>query len=174
MAHEAQIQYMLYVKQRFPEKFNGCRVLDIGSLDLNGNNRYLFENYKYLGVDIGYGENVDLVCPGHKVEDSEGFDVVISTECLEHDIFWKETIQNMVNLAKSNGLVLLSCATTGRPEHGTARTSPADSPFTNEYYKNITIEDISSAVNLQKHFKQYEFKTISSPSCDLYFWGIKK
>lgn len=174
MAHEAQVQYMLYVKQKFPERFSECRVLDIGSLDLNGNNRYLFENYKYLGVDIGYGKNVDLVCAGHKVEDSEGFDIVISTECLEHDIFWEKTIQNMVNLTKQNGLVLLSCATTGRPEHGTARTSPADSPFTNEYYKNLTIEDISSAINLQKEFKQYEFKTISYPSCDLYFWGIKK
>lgn len=174
MAHDAQIQYMLSVKERFPEKFKNCRVLDIGSLDLNGNNRYLFEDYKYLGVDIGYGKNVDLVCRGHLVVDLEKFDIVISTECLEHDQFWKWTVNNMIKLTKPNGLLLLSCATTGRPEHGTIATSPRDSPFTNEYYKNLTINDINSAISVQEEFRQYEFKAITSPSCDLYFWGIKK
>lgn len=173
MAHESQIQYMLSVKERFPERFKNCRVLDIGSLDLNGNNRYLFKDYKYLGVDIGIGKNVDLVCYGHKVVDHEGFDIVISTECLEHDMFWEETLKNMFNLTKKNGLILLSCATTGRPEHGTIATSPTDSPFTNNYYKNLTVNDISNAINLHD-LKQYEFKTTTSPSCDLYFWGIKK
>jgi SAM-dependent methyltransferase len=174
MAHQSQIDFMLSVKSRFPERFQNCRVLDIGSLDLNGNNRYLFENYRYLGVDIGDGNNVDLVCPGHKVIDDAGFDVVISTECLEHDEYWSETLANMVNLTKRDGLLLLSCATTGRPEHGTKKTSPADSPFTNDYYKNITIDDIQLAINIPLVFKQYELKTISTPSCDLYFWGIKK
>jgi SAM-dependent methyltransferase len=174
MAHQSQIDFMLSVKSRLPQRFQNCRVLDIGSLDLNGNNRYLFENYKYLGVDIGYGNNVDLVCPGHKVMDGEGFDVVISTECLEHDEYWIETLTNMVNLTKKDGLVLLSCATTGRPEHGTEGTSPADSPFTKNYYRNISTDDIQAAINIPLIFKQYELKTITDPSCDLYFWGIKK
>ena len=174
MAHREQIEYMLIVKQKFPEKFKNCRVLDIGSLDLNGNNRYLFENYKYIGVDVGYGENVDVVCRGHEFIDNQKFDIVISTECLEHDEFWEKTLQNMVRLTKPNGLMLLSCATTGRPEHGTTATSPADSPFTNEYYRNLTVNDVDFAIKTQNNFKQYEFKTITSPSCDLYFWGIKK
>ena len=173
MAHQSQIEFMLSVKSKFPERFKDCRVLDIGSLDLNGNNRYLFENYKYLGVDIGYGKNVDIVCPGHKIIDSEGFNVVISTECLEHDEYWMETLKNMFDLTKSEGMLLLSCATTGRPEHGTVKTSPADSPFTNSYYKNITIADVENVLNFN-HFKQYEISTVSDPSCDLYFWGIKK
>lgn len=174
MAHEAQIKYLLQVKSKFPERFINCRVLDIGSLDLNGNNRYLFDNYKYLGVDIGYGENVDLVCRGHEVNDAHGFDVVISTECLEHDEFWHKTLNNMIKLTKANGLMLFSCATTGRPEHGTTRTSPADSPYTNDYYKNLGIEDIDKAIDFSHYFKQYEFTVQTSPSCDLYFWGIKK
>lgn len=174
MAHEAQIAFLLQVKSAMPEKFVNCRVLDIGSLDLNGNNRYLFENYKYLGVDIGYGENVDLVCRGHKVHDEHGFDVVISTECFEHDEFWVDTIKNMIKLTKPNGLMLFSCATTGRQEHGTTRTSPADSPFTNNYYKNLSIGDMDSEINFSEHFKQYKFISQTAPSCDLYFWGIKK
>lgn len=174
MAHEAQIAFLLQVKAAMPDKFKNCRVLDIGSLDLNGNNRYLFENYKYLGVDIGYGENVDLVCRGHEVQDAHGFDVVISTECFEHDEFWADTIKNMIKLTKPSGLVLFSCATTGRPEHGTTRTSPTDSPFTNNYYKNLSISDMDSEINFSEHFKQYKFISQTNPSCDLYFWGIKK
>ena len=174
MAHESQISFLLQVKASMPEKFKNCRVLDIGSLDLNGNNRYLFEDYKYLGVDIGYGNNVDLVCRGHEINDTHGFDVVISTECFEHDEFWVETLKNMIKLTKSNGLMLFRCATTGRPEHGTTGTSPSDSPFTNGYYKNLTISDIDSEINIRNYFKQYKFISQTNPSCDLYFWGIKK
>ena len=174
MAHQSQIDFMLSVKEKFPEKFKNCRVLDIGSLDLNGNNRYLFTNYKYVGVDIGYGENVDVVCSGHKFVDNYGFDVVISTECLEHDKYWKDTFLNMINLTRPNGLVLMSCATIGRPEHGTINTSPSDSPFTNDYYKNLEVSDILNLINLDSYFEKFLITTESDPSCDLYFWGLKK
>lgn len=56
MAHPEQQVFMLSVKNKFPEKFNNCSVLDVGSLDINGNNRYLFSNYTYIGVDIGVGK----------------------------------------------------------------------------------------------------------------------
>ena len=92
--------FMTYVKDKFPKKFVNCRVLDIGSLDINENNRYLFTDYKYIGVDIGAGKNVDIVCRGHEFKDSEGFDIVISAECFEHDEFWKDTIKNCINLTK--------------------------------------------------------------------------
>ncbi len=38
MAHGQQQQFMQNVRDRFPEKFSGVRVLDVGSLDINGNN----------------------------------------------------------------------------------------------------------------------------------------
>jgi hypothetical protein len=41
-------------------------VLDVGSLDINGNNRYLFDNCEYTGLDIGEGPNVDIVMPIHE------------------------------------------------------------------------------------------------------------
>ena len=65
MAHEEQKIFLESVKSKFSEKFKNCRVLDIGSLDINGNNRFLFENYEYIGLDIGEGNNVDIVCRGH-------------------------------------------------------------------------------------------------------------
>jgi SAM-dependent methyltransferase len=178
MAHREQQEFISSVRDRFPEKFKGVRVLDIGSLDINGNNRFAFEDYEYIGIDIGEGNNVDIICRGHEFKDDNGFDVVISKECFEHDEFWNLTIQNAVNLTKPNGVFLFSCATTGRPEHGTRRTSPQDSPFTskieNDYYMNLTEEDVRSAIDVDKYFSEYEFFARDVHPNDLYFWGVKK
>jgi hypothetical protein len=101
-------------------------------------------------------------------------DVVISTECLEHDKYWAITLQNICNnILKKGGLFIMTCATTGRAEHGTTRTSPKDSPFTTDYYLNITEEDFRQAIDIDKTFTTFEFKTNTDPN-DLYFWGIKK
>ena len=142
MAHEAQIAFLLQVKASMPERFKGCRVLDIGSLDLNGNNRYLFEDYKYLGVDIGYGENVDLVCRGHEVKDAHGFDIVISTECFEHTSSWPKILINMIRITREDGLVILTMAGDGRGTHGTIDSDEGSSPFTNSYYSYIGIDEL--------------------------------
>lgn len=177
MAHPEQAEFVKSIRDTFPEKFKGVRVLDIGSLDINGNNRFAFEDCEYIGIDIGMGRNVDIVSRGHEFKDDKGFDVVISTECFEHDEFWKLTIENAIKLTKPNGIFLFTCATTGRYEHGTRRTSPQDSPFTsqieNDYYMNLTENDIRSAIDMDSHFSIYQFLVNSQPH-DLYFWGIKK
>ena len=178
MAHHEQMEYCSRISQSHKEHFVGKSVLDVGSLDINGNNRYLFTNYKYIGVDIGAGNNVDVVCRGHEFKDSEGFDIVISAECFEHDEFWKDTITNCINLTKPGGIFLFSCATTGRPEHGTKRSNPQDSPFTslieNDYYMNLTEQDIRKEIDMENHFSQHEFIAREIWPQDLYFWGIKK
>lgn len=177
MAHPQQAEFCLSVKSRFPQLFDKVRVLDIGSLDINGNNRYLFSNYSYIGVDLGAGKNVDVVCEGHRYDNPEPFDVVISTECAEHDQFWKETALNMVRLLKSGGLYLFTCATTGRHEHGTKRTTPQDSPFSHDlfsdYYENRTKEDYEQLPGFLDSFSEYGFSEHRGTK-DLYFWGIKK
>jgi SAM-dependent methyltransferase len=180
MAHKEQQDFLISVKEKFPEKFKNCRVLDIGSLDINGNNRYLFENYSYVGVDIGPGKNVDVVCRGHQYDSDRQFDIVVSTECFEHDEFWVLTIENAIRLTKSNGMFLFTCATTGRKEHGTRRTSSAhESPFTsqleNDYYKNLTANVVMDNIEVQKYFSDFGFSnTEGSKHPDLYFWGIKR
>lgn len=178
MSHPEQRVFLESVKNKHPESFKNCRVLDIGSLDINGNNRYLFENYEYVGIDIGEGNNVDLVCRGHEYSDEQQFDVVISSECFEHDEFWPLTIKNAIKHLKSGGMFTFTCAAPGRPEHGTRRTSPSDSPFTsqldNDYYRNLDENDIREEINIDEYFSDYEFKITTVFHQDLYFWGIKK
>jgi len=178
MAHPEQAVYLTSVKAKFPDRFKNCRVLDIGSLDINGNNRYLFENIKeYTGVDIGPGPNVDVVCRGHEYDGGKDYDVVISSETFEHDEYWEQTLQHMVDLTKPGGLVMFTCASIGRPEHGTRRTSPQDSPFTsqldNDYYKNLDSTDIRRAIDMDS-FSDYGFEIRYQWPQDLYFYGIKK
>jgi len=173
MAHKEQIEYCTHIRSRFPEKFKNVRVLDVGSLDINGNNRYLFKNYEYIGLDLGEGKNVDIVSRGHLYRDEEKFDFVISTECFEHDEFYKLTFMNCIELLKPQGMLLFTCATTGRREHGTRRTSPKDAPFVGDYYKNLIEEDFTSLTDFDKTFRRYEF-SVHKGHKDLMFFGIKQ
>jgi hypothetical protein len=179
MAHKQQKNFFESVKTQHPNHFKDCVVLDIGSLDINGNNTYLFNNCTYIGVDIGEGKNVDIVGIFHEIDFYEQFDTVISAECFEHDKYYKKDIRKAVELTKSGGLFTFSCATTGRKEHGTRRTTPEDSPFTVmdadwcDYYKNLTISDIREIINLDNEFSDYDFQ-IDLEHKDLYFWGIKR
>lgn len=175
MAHREQGEYIVSVKQRFPQFFKGGRVLEIGSLNINGTVRQFFDADEYIGVDVGEGPGVDVVMSGHEYDDERKFDCVISCECLEHNPFWKETFLNMTRLCRRGGLVVFTCATTGRPEHGTERTTPQDSPLTIakgwSYYENLTEEHFSS-IDLGELFLDHRF-SVNTISCDLYFEGIK-
>lgn len=172
MAHHEQQEYCKSVKNKFPHLFTGS-VLDVGSMDINGNNRYLFDNFEYTGIDIGHGRNVDLVSPGNLFRSEKEFDVIISTECFEHDKFWVATIFNTWIYLKVGGLYLFTCAADERPEHGTSRTDCWSSPFTNDYYMNLNEELVRKNLPITKMFSDFEFKVNNNP-CDLYFWGIKK
>ena len=171
MAHKQQQEFCLKIQKRFPEKFKGEDVVDLGSLDINGNNRYLFTDCRYIGVDLAPGKNVDVISKAHEFKPFYvKYGVVISTEMLEHDRYYRESLKNMVDLLLPGGLLLITCATVGRPEHGTKATSLGDSPFTGGYYKNITEDDIRENLKVED-FKEYELYIMSN---DLYFVGIKK
>lgn len=180
MAHLQQKNFCEKVKRSLPQYFSGVNVLDVGSLDINGNNRYLFSDYNYTGIDIAPGRNVDAVSKGHEWNaPDESYDVIISSECFEHDMYYPQTLSNIVRMLKPSGLFLFTCATTGRPEHGTRRTSQQDSPFTAslddwcDYYKNLTEKDIREVLDIEKIFSSHYFE-IEPFICDLYFFGIKK
>lgn len=170
MSHQAQLDFVAIVRAMYPDYFIRKQVLEIGSLNINGSIRQFFEQCVYVGVDLGEGRDVDVVARGEDLTYDDGsFDVVASCECFEHNPEWVATLNNMIRM--SSGLVFFSCATTGRPEHGTPRTSPHDAPFCGEYYRNLTEEDVRSAIDLSV-FEDYQFLT-NDMAHDLYFWGIK-
>lgn len=181
MAHEQQKQFCIEIQKKFPEYFSNVTVLDIGSLDINGSNKHLFSgNIIYIGLDLAEGENVDIAASAHEVIfPNETFDIIISTETLEHDRHWADTLRNAVRMLRPGGMLLTTCATTGRPEHGTRRTTPQDAPLLgavdvawSDYYRNITEDDYRSALDIENDFQFSEFST-EHTTHDLYFVGIK-
>jgi hypothetical protein len=171
-----QYDFVAGLKEKHKDCFVKAKVLEVGSLDINGSIRSIFEDCDYTGIDVGEGAGVDLVCEGQDYKgETLSFDTTVSCECFEHNPYWRETFENMIRMTKSSGLVIMTCATTGRMEHGTSNSEPSSSPLTIakgwEYYKNLTREDFDQAFNMDYFFKEYEFTT---KGYDLFFWGVKK
>jgi SAM-dependent methyltransferase len=178
MAHAQQLNFIGSVNAKFPNHFTKQKVLEIGSYNVNGSVRPFFKDCDYLGIDVAEGKEVDLVCKGEEFNAEGGsFDVVISCECLEHNPEWIDTFANMLRLTRPGGLVIMTCATVGRAEHGTTRTTPLDSPLTIslgwDYYRNLVVDDFTSNFDLDANFEEYEFEH-EIMNHDLYFWGIKQ
>lgn len=176
MAHKEQRDFFETLRERFPQFFNHVSVIEIGSLDINGTVRDFFiDPISYVGVDLEEGKGVDLVAQGQDVDlPNESFEVSVSAECFEHNPYWKETFENMYRM--SEHFVVFTCASDGRPEHGTTRTTPENSPFTVknwDYYRNLNEKDFRENFDIDSMFSEYEF-SYNPSSCDLYFWGIKK
>jgi SAM-dependent methyltransferase len=179
--HPEARDFTLFVKQILNNFFIEKRVLDVGSGDINGNNRFLFENCEYDGNDVIQANNVTIVS---KTKDlpfkNNTFDTIVSTECFEHDPEYKESFVKIYNMLKHDGLFCFTCASTNRPEHGTRRTSPNCSYGTignlqdmSDYYKNLTEIDLNEVLSLNNLFSVWD-TYYNNMSKDLYFVGIKK
>jgi SAM-dependent methyltransferase len=178
MAHQEQRGLISRLSDNLNQKYNHARVLEIGSLDINGSVRDFFTDCDYVGIDIGAGKGVDIVCEGQKFDaPDDSYDQVISCEVMEHNPYWIETFKNMIRMCKPGGLVVMTCATIGRPEHGTTRTTICDSPLTVsvgwDYYLNLRAADFQREIDFNQAFSHCYFKT-NWLSYDLYFFGIKR
>jgi SAM-dependent methyltransferase len=102
----------------------GKQVIEVGSMNVNGSLRTHVESLgpsSYVGVDIIAGHGVDVVCDAVDLKkrfDKNAFDVVISTEMLEHAEDWRATIAVMKRILRSGGIFLLTARGPGFPLHG--------------------------------------------------------
>lgn len=181
--HESCKLFCEDVRRKYPNHFNTGKILDIGSLNINGNNRYLFTGSStYQGLDLAPGDNVDLVGVFHEYPFAANtFDTIITTSMLEHDLFWVHSLKKMVTVLKPGGLLLLTCGAPGFPEHGTTKTDTSCSPFTTKsqiiewrsYYKNLDVPDVSPILSPDL-FTDYFLEVGKSKPPDLLFYGIRK
>jgi len=179
--HYQAKHFMDWVKSILPSYFINKKVIDIGGGDINGNNRYLFEDCEYDANDVCEANNVTIVSKTSQLPFSNSiFDTIISTECFEHDPEYALSIKKIYDMLKPNGLFAFTCASVGRGEHGTRRTTPFDSYASNvaemqDYYKNLIKEDVIEIFEnkMDNYFSGWDFY-FNPVTCDLYFLGIKK
>ena len=102
----------------------GKRIIEVGSMNVNGSLRGHVESFTpstYVGVDFIAGLGVDVVCDANDLVKRFGnnsFDVVISTEMLEHAENWRAAVYAIKHVLVPSGLLLLTARGPGFPLHG--------------------------------------------------------
>jgi len=91
------------------------KVLDVGSLDINGSYADLFKNY--TGLDIVPGKNVAVVAKKPHTWDLKGsaFDVVVSGQAFEHIEFPDKTMKEINRVLKPGGYCCIIAPSAGPP-----------------------------------------------------------
>lgn len=115
---------MFGMKNLLADEVRGKRVIEIGACNVNGSLRPLIEQYgpqEYIGVDIAAGQGVDIVCDVTALISRFGersFDLVVSTELLEHVRDWRLAIHNMKAVCKPGGVMVITTRSPGFVYHG--------------------------------------------------------
>ncbi len=177
--HAEQCDFIKSTKDLFAPFFSWNRVLEIGSLNVNGSVRQFFDNCSYVGVDVIEGRDVDIVSFAHDLGFADGtFDVVILSESLEHDLYWQKTLGKAVSLLRPGGLMIVTCAGPSRSEHGTRRVCPFESGTSRiadiavaDHYQGLSQEDLSSFLP-ETMFSVHAF-SVGAGGLDTYFYGVK-
>jgi hypothetical protein len=143
------------------------RVLEVGSATLHGqpSPRDIFqapvrgEVPEYIGLDWRKDHNVDVVGLAHKTiptlwkpspatgnAGSLRFGVVICCQVLEHDPHWKRTVQESIAALWADGVLLLTWAGPGTPEHEHACAPRSPSAPHKLYYENVPMWEVLEVV----------------------------
>jgi hypothetical protein len=136
--HESVMAFVKHhIKRHHVE---GGHVLEVGSYNVNGSVRPYLESLNpksYTGVDIAKGPGVDLVYDPEEEAlpvNEDFYNLVISTEMLEHAKDWVSVLGDMVRALSVDGLLLITARGPGFQYH-----NPPD-------YWRFTPEDITRAM----------------------------
>jgi len=123
MCNAAVIEF--FIDRVDPSEFHGKRVLEVGSKYFNGSVRPFVERFlkpkEYLGIDTEPGKFVDMMLPAEEIVrcfGEESFDIIISTELLEHVRNWRAVINNMKRALKKGGYTYITARSYGFSYHG--------------------------------------------------------
>lgn len=102
---------------------SGKSVLEVGSRDVNGTLRPHVTSLKplrYVGLDMAEGPSVDEIGDAELLEQRygrESFDLVISTEMLEHVLDWHSVVLNLKRVVRRGGHLLITTRSKGFQYH---------------------------------------------------------
>lgn len=114
--HESVINFVQKQVKQFG--LGGRKTIEIGSLNVNGSVRSLFDG-EYLGIDMRDGDGVDEVLTAVEAGEKYAgqYDVCVSTEMLEHCEDWRGAVNAMKSVLKDDGVLLLTTRSAGFGRH---------------------------------------------------------
>ena len=159
----------LDLRKTLVSKSTSARVLEIGSLDINGSVRPLFTNTisdggSFFGIDVQEGPGVDLVADASMYKSDVQYDVIVCAEVFEHTVVWPKIIKNSHSLLVPGGMFIATMAGEGRAPHSAIDENPIRSW---EYYKNVT------KLDLEKHLAIFSDFKVDVVHTDTRCWALK-
>jgi len=111
--HESVMRWLQAKVKQYDLNRPNIKVLEIGSYNVNGSARSLLDQTDYWGIDFVAGPGVDEVLDkAWGIKDINQrwhqYDLIISTEQLEHDPMPWVTISSFYGLLKPKGLALVT------------------------------------------------------------------
>jgi SAM-dependent methyltransferase len=164
-----------------PPEIKDKRIIELGSYDVNGSLRPYIESNgpkEYIGVDLYPGKYVDVLCYAEDVlgvYGPESFDIIVTTEMLEHVFNWRKIINNMKIMCKSGGIILITTRSYGFGLHGWPydhwRYETHDMKYIFSDFQNVIIEsDPDKGVFVKARKPQYDFRPVILD--DYYLYNI--
>ena len=97
----------------------GGKVLEVGSLDVNGNVRHaLRRGARYVGLDLRRGPNVQVQASGYALPFADGvFNTVLCLDTLEHDAAFWRTVPELRRVLRRGGRLVVTVPGIGFPKH---------------------------------------------------------
>jgi SAM-dependent methyltransferase len=128
----------------------GKHVLEVGAIDVNGTVRPVIEALEpasYTGTDIAWGPGVDELCDVTGLIERYGegtFDLVVSTELVEHVRDWRAAFANLKGVVRPGGIILVTTRSRGFKVHGYPwdywRYEPEDMELVFADFEHVLIE----------------------------------
>lgn len=154
--------------RKLMEKQEFEKVLEVGSLDVNGNVKEYVTFKNYIGTDMREGRNVEIVINGHNLTDKfekESFDLVICFDTFEHDDKFWLTLEQMKKVLKTGGYLIIGAPGRNCPQHDHPndywRFMPSSFEF---FFEDMEDTYLEKQTDDQSHIFEDE----------IYGWGRKK
>ena len=153
VAHQSCIEFVR--NSLGAQDVSGRSLIEVGAANINGSARDYLESLRpaqYVGVDIETGPGVDVICDAQKLVSRFGpetFDIVVSTEMLEHVMDWRSAINNLKSILRPGGVAVLTTRSIGFPLHA--------HPFDFWRFEQADMEDIF------RDFEEIEVKKDPDP-----------
>lgn len=143
------------------------RMVELGGRNINGSIRQLFIGSTYTSVDIAPGPGVDVVADGASYQPEVQPDTVVTCETLEHAEAAEAIVRNAHAILQPGGVLILTCASTGRPPHSGIDGGPVRQ---GEYYANV------SPVELETWLSDFASRVVEYDATrgDVYALAIKE